>query len=67
MEALEIDSDRVVIRLSQAELGLLNNALNEVTHGVRIADFEFKARLGESREDAQGLLHQIGGVYREMG
>ncbi|HTA05913.1 MAG TPA: hypothetical protein VK774_06095 [Solirubrobacteraceae bacterium] len=67
MDALQIDVDGATIKLSKAELGLVNNALNEVTNGVDIGEFEFQTRLGESREDARRLLGEVGAIYREMG
>jgi hypothetical protein len=67
MQRLQIDGDGATIRLSKAELGLVNNALNEVANGVDIAEFEFKTRLGESREDARRLLGEVGAAYRKMG
>jgi hypothetical protein len=67
VEELLIDGDSATIRLSKVELGLVNNALNEVANGVDIAEFEFKTRLGESREDVRQLLREVGVVYREMG
>ncbi len=62
MEELKIDTDGATVRLSKAEIGLVNNALNEVANGVDIAEFEFKARLGESREAARQLLREVGAV-----
>ena len=67
MEQLHIDSGRAAIGLSKAESGLINNALNEVANGVDITEFEFKTRLGESRDDTRQLLGEVGAIYREMG
>jgi len=67
MEILKIDTDGATVRLSKAEIGVVNNALNEVANGVDIGEFEFKTRLGASREAARQMLREVGAVYREMG
>jgi hypothetical protein len=48
------------IRLSWDELRLINNALNEVCHGIDVPDLD--ARLGARRGEARALLDQIGAV-----
>ncbi len=67
MEQITVDTEGVTIRLSKAELGLVNNALNEVANGVEIADSEFRTRLGESRSDVRQLLAEVGDAYRALG
>jgi len=52
------------VRLSQHELALINNALNEVCNGVHIGEFEFHTRLGATREEARNLLANIGALLR---
>jgi hypothetical protein len=47
------------VRLSNDELIMLNNALNEVCNGVHIADTEFQTRLGSDRGALRALLAQI--------
>jgi len=41
------------------ELVVINNALNEVCHGLSINDDEFQTRIGYSRALAQNLLKKI--------
>lgn len=41
------------------ELVLINNALNEVCHGVSFNDDEFQTRIGYPRDKAQNLLKKI--------
>jgi hypothetical protein len=41
------------------ELVIVNNALNEVCHGVLFDDDEFQTRIGYSRAVAQNLLKKI--------
>lgn len=67
MEQITVDTEGVTIRLSKTELGLVNNALNEVANGVEIADSEFRTRLGESRSDVRQLLAEVGDAYRALG
>jgi hypothetical protein len=63
MERVAVDTEGATIRLSRSELGLVNNALNEVANGVDISDSEFQTRLGESRSDVRQLLTEVGDVY----
>jgi hypothetical protein len=41
------------------ELVIINNALNEVCHGVSFDDSEFQTRIGYPREKAQNLLKKV--------
>lgn len=66
MKRLAVDTEGVTIRLSGSELGVVNNALNEVANGVDISDSEFQTRLGESRSDVRQLLTEFGDVYRTL-
>jgi hypothetical protein len=62
MERVAIDPDGVTIRLSRAELVVVNNALNEVANGIDISDSEFQTRLGESRSKVRQLLAEVKAV-----
>jgi hypothetical protein len=66
MERLAVDAEGATIRLSRSELGLVNNALNEVANGVDISDSEFHTRLGESRSDVRQLLAEVGDIYTAL-
>jgi hypothetical protein len=44
------------------ELVLLNNALNEILHYQKIAEFEFHARTGSTIAEAETLLKKIGQI-----
>lgn len=50
-------NDVALVYLSKDELLILNNALNEVCHGVKIP--AFSTRLGATHEEVKGLLEQI--------
>lgn len=53
-------SDQYSVSLSEAELVLMNNALNEILHGPgAIARWEFQTRTGVSAEEAEALLARI--------
>ena len=41
------------------ELKIINNALNEVCHGVSLGDNEFATRLGASRRQAEAVLAKV--------
>ncbi len=65
MEIVDSDPRSVVLRISQDELGTLNNALNEILHGPdAIEEWEFHARVGATRDEARSLLDQIGYAYQ---
>jgi hypothetical protein len=47
------------VELSDTELVILNNALNEVCNGVDFGDDEFRTRLGASRKEARALMVKL--------
>ena len=53
----EEDGRQFTIVLNRDELGLLNNALNEVCNGID--GCEFSTRLGSEREAAKEMLDVI--------
>jgi hypothetical protein len=66
MERVAIDADGVTIRLSEPELRMIKNALNEIANGVDISDSEFQTRLGESRSIVRQLLTEVGDAYSSL-
>jgi hypothetical protein len=46
------------VSFTEAELVLINKALNEAINGLDVAEFD--TRLGASRREAEELLHRIG-------
>jgi hypothetical protein len=58
------DEGSFTVSLSRAELGLINNSLNEVCNGVSELDHdgEFATRLGQSRDEARRLLAEVRGA-----
>jgi hypothetical protein len=58
-----MSSDKKVsppIAFTAEELRIINNALNEVCHGVSFSDDEFATRLGASRKEAEAVLAKVG-------
>jgi len=58
MESRIIGNGSVELRVTQDELVIFNNALNEVCHGFEVDEFE--TRIGASRDEAAALLQAIG-------
>lgn len=53
------------IALSTDELGIINNALNEVCNGIHL-EGEFDTRMGCTLEEARKLLHGIHILMSDM-
>ena len=47
------------------ELVVINNALNEVCHGLSFDDDEFQTRIGYSRAMAQNVLKKVAKALRK--
>lgn len=58
------NSQQVGLRASPEELLILNNALNEVCHGLDME--EFGTRMGAELSAVESLLAQIGAVCDQM-
>ena len=48
----------MVVELTQDELGIINNALNEVCNGIDL-EGEFDTRMGCTLEEARAVLAKI--------
>jgi hypothetical protein len=57
-----VNGHEITLVLDLDELRLVNNALNEILHGVGMADAELTTRLGGSRERAKRLLAELHSV-----
>jgi len=66
MKIKDFGRSSAVIELTAVELGLVNNALNEVCNGVAdLADEgEFTTRLGVARSEAAGLLGALSSLIQ---
>ena len=49
----------ITVTLTEDELVMINNALNEVCHGLRIDDRELRIRTGFSRQEMVALLDRL--------
>lgn len=49
----------VKLEVTDDEIIMLNNCLNELCNGVRIEDWEFQTRIGWMRSEVQMLLSKI--------
>jgi len=57
MDLVSRTGDLVRLDLSESELTIINNALNEVANGLDLA--EFSTRMGAERDDVQWLLQEV--------
>ncbi|WP_335143015.1 hypothetical protein [Nostoc sp.] len=64
MQIEQVEKEITTIRLSQEEVVIINNALNEVCNGLDMN--EFSTRIGASRANVEELLFQIGKIIDAM-
>lgn len=64
MQVRESDPSHTVLELNRNELILLNNALNEVCHGLDLPDFA--TRLGAGWDELEALRRQINAALEKM-
>jgi hypothetical protein len=64
VEVDQIAKKTASVSFTEAELILLNNALNEVLNGLDVSSFD--TRLGTPRHEAKLLLHQINLLLSKM-
>jgi hypothetical protein len=64
MTKLSYDERNATLVMSHDEIGILNNALNEVCHALD--DAEFSARMGADLAEVQQLLRQLHALGIEM-
>ncbi len=58
MKIKNVANSTVVIELNSDEIGILNNALNQVCNGISL-EGEFDTRIGCTVEEARHLLAEI--------
>ena len=58
MKTLQINENTVQLELDEEEILIINNALNEVCHGVKINGFQ--SRLGREKEFVISILKNFG-------
>jgi len=62
MEVLRREPHAAELRLTRDELLIINNALNEICHGIDVP--EFATRIGAEPAEAKRLLAEIGALLR---
>jgi hypothetical protein len=62
MKIERMDAGIIKLEITASELGILNNALNEICNGIDVPEFE--TRIGCSLEEAAELLKTINTVLR---
>lgn len=64
MNVIKATPERSQIDLGKEELLILNAALNEITNGIDL--FEFETRIGADRERVGLLLREMGALLDKM-
>ena len=64
MKITAFNRNSAEVHLTNHELTILNNALNEVCHGIEVP--EFATRIGATPAEAKHLLNAIRGLLDEM-
>lgn len=64
MQVQSLTKERATVSLGPSELLILNNALNEVCHGLDLDEFD--TRMGTERGVVQSLLDEIGALCDQM-
>jgi hypothetical protein len=64
MQIRQSDNSHIVLGLTHNELILVNNALNEVCHGIDLP--QFSMRLGASWEELEALRREINTALEGM-
>ena len=66
MKVKEIANSIAVVELNLDEIGILNDALNEVCNGIHL-EGEFDTRMGCALEEARCLLAEINKLGKSLG
>jgi hypothetical protein len=65
MKIKGVANSMAVIELNSDEIGILNNALNEVCNGINL-EGEFDTRMGCTVEEARHLLDEINKLGKSL-
>lgn len=63
MKSIKFNKSKIVLELTNDELGVLSNALNEVCNGIKVLNFE--KTIGIDIDAARGLLKSLTLIYKE--
>lgn len=64
MKVLTVDGSLVTVTLSALEVLILQNALNEVCHGIDIP--ELHTRIGADEQEISTLLQEVRALYEKV-
>ena len=64
MEVLRQQRQAAEVRLTAGELLIINNALNEICHGIDLPAFD--TRIGAKRPEVQRLLAAVGDLLGRL-
>ena len=64
MQIQYVEAGKATVVLTEEELLIVNNAVNEVCNALDVA--EFSTRMGASMDEARSLLRQIGELCDRM-
>ncbi|OGB33214.1 MAG: hypothetical protein A3F78_08605 [Burkholderiales bacterium RIFCSPLOWO2_12_FULL_61_40] len=64
MKIIDYTKDNSTVEVSADELLIFNAALNEVSNGIAL--FEFDTRIGASREEVAALLTGVSDILDKM-
>lgn len=66
MKLEKLTKSEITLTLSQDELSILNNAMNESLEALASDENEFKVRMGTSVKNVEDLLDDINALYKQM-
>jgi hypothetical protein len=64
METVQVERDGATLKLTEAELIILANAINEALEAL--PDWEFSTRIGATPGEATALRERIGAIISSM-
>jgi hypothetical protein len=64
MEALKLKRGEIAVALTEDELTMVNQALNEIANGIHISDSEFQTRVGFTRAEVRELLAKVNALLK---
>ena len=64
MKVLAVDGPFATVELSALDMLILQNALNEVCHGIDIP--ELHPRIGAEEKEIQALLKEVNALYDKV-
>lgn len=66
MKLEKLTKSEITLTLTQDELSILNNAMNESLEALAGDENEFEIRMGTSIKSVEDLLESINALYKQM-